>query len=66
MFNTLKTENQLNVLRKRWVEAKLKGDLVLMNLFEKLGKKLKEQLKSEENSSYKFAEKIFLENEQLP
>lgn len=48
-WNSLSMESELESLRKRWKEAKNKGDLVMAKLWEKLGKKLKEKIENETN-----------------
>jgi hypothetical protein len=60
MFNELKIKSQIEELRQKWVKAKLANDTKLMSLWEKLGKKLKEQLETPDN--FNLAKKIFLEN----
>ena len=36
---------QREELRKKWLKAKEKGDLILMNLYERLGKKISALIK---------------------
>jgi len=40
---------QLETLRRKWLEAKKKNDLVMMGLWEKLGKKIKALVELKKN-----------------